>query len=107
MADKKSRVATRKRGSGPSTSGSDWAIVLCPLCLGRGVADMIVLRGTGASESDPVIFPAHGDGECLDEPVTARVMIDAMRAAGAETSGEVSKDPAMAAAVLRIIRGRH
>ncbi|WP_157124624.1 hypothetical protein [Nocardia pseudovaccinii] len=95
-----------ERKSGPQTEGPDWALRLCPICRGRGVASMIVLRGTGETDADPVIFPAHGDGGCLDRDTPARIVIDAVLAAGAHTMAEVTEDPAMAAAVLRIIRSR-
>ncbi|WP_280269693.1 hypothetical protein [Nocardia wallacei] len=93
-----------KKTSTPATSGPGWAVVLCPLCRGRGVAALITLRGTGDTDDDPVMFPAHGDGECLDQAVTARVVLDAARAAGADTMDDVRNDPAMAAAALRLIR---
>ncbi|MEU6562687.1 hypothetical protein [Nocardia nova] len=95
-----------ERESGPRTGGPDWALRLCPICLGRGVASLIVLRGTGETTEDPVMFPAHGDGDCLDRDTRAQIVIDAVRAAGAHTMTEVAEDPAMAAAALRIIRSR-
>ncbi|WP_141717650.1 hypothetical protein [Nocardia altamirensis] len=65
---------------------------------------MIVLRGTGESSEDPVMFPAHGDGECLDRETRASAVFEAMKAAGAATVDEVKDDPVLAATVLRILR---
>lgn len=105
MADNGS-TAVSKRKRGPQTEGPDWALRLCPICRGRGIASMIVLRGTGETAEDPVIFPAHGDGDCLDRDTPAQIVIDAALAAGAHTMAEVTEDPAIAAAVLGIIRSR-
>ncbi|WP_280454169.1 hypothetical protein [Nocardia brasiliensis] len=65
---------------------------------------MIVLRGTGESAEDPVIFPAHGDGACLDRDTRAKVVFEAIQVAGATTLDELKDDPVLVSAVLRILR---
>jgi hypothetical protein len=92
------------KNGAPPTSGPGWAIRLCPLCRGHGVASLITLRGTGDSDSDPVMFPRHAG--CLDRDTPAREVFAAMVSAGATTVDQVTGDAALAAEVRRLIHDR-